>query len=642
MPSSKSASSQQNSVHLTRQLVPTLLLLALISAPSLHLAAAQSSAPASTSAKKKVTSNADLPRISYPMTGSASDLLMADDTTFNAFSTKVATDIDSILANYQIDDKATLRGYLGTKASTQILAGDPKAALVTVDSIRDLQEKPEAKLTSGLLLRSLLRAWIKTGANTGPEFEKAFADDFQAEVSALPWAAAQDRVKQYKNSFQIVSPTLVTGSLKSDLDPQVLQAKAIDYDSAAGLVSERVLLKIELPLKAPIETVLTSYIQAHNAQKPDIWAAREVTFTEADSNKLTPVRIGIWDSGVDTSLYPRQLFTDPDPGKFGPHGLAYDLKGNLFTADLQPLTDDQTKAYPKVLEQEQGMDDAQNGIDSPAADAARKYFSTTPPDQLAPFFTQMTFLGQYMHGTHVAGIAVRGNPAARLVVFQFNDGLANLPFAPTVEWADKFKADFLELGKYVKDHNVRVVNMSWADSQSEIEQWLNKTSTEKDPEVRKQFAAKIYLIWKEAVEGAIKAAPNTLFVCAAGNSNSNPGFLGDVPASLQLPNLITVGAVDQAGEETSFSSHGETVLLDADGYRVDSFVPGGTHMKFSGTSMASPNVVNLAAKLIALDPSLTPEQTIALMKKGADTTPDGRRHLINPKATVALLNKQTP
>jgi len=55
--------------------------------------------------------------------------------------------------------------------------------------------------------------------------------------------------------------------------------------------------------------------------------------------------------------------------------------------------------------------------------------------------------------------------------------------------------------------------------------------------------------------------------------------------------------------------------------------------------MASPNVVNLAAKLIALDPTLTPEKVIALMEKAADPSTDGRRHLINPKATVALLEK---
>jgi subtilisin family serine protease len=250
------------------------------------------------------------------------------------------------------------------------------------------------------------------------------------------------------------------------------------------------------------------------------------------------------------------------------------------------------------------------------------------------------FLDQYLHGTHVAGIAVRGNPAARIVVAQFYDSLAQMPFPPTVDWANKMKADFLQIGEYFKTNNVRVVNVSWGDDLGEFEQWLSKTSTEKDPAARKRSAQAIYTIWREAVEGAIRSAPGTLFVCAAGNSNNDAGFMGDVPAGLHLPNLIAVGAVDQAGEETSFTSYGDTVAVDADGFQVESYVPGGKKLRLSGTSMASPNVVNLAAKLIALDPSLTPEQTIDLIKRGSDRSADGRRRLINPKATVGLLKER--
>jgi subtilisin family serine protease len=110
-----------------------------------------------------------------------------------------------------------------------------------------------------------------------------------------------------------------------------------------------------------------------------------------------------------------------------------------------------------------------------------------------------------------------------------------------------------------------------------------------------------------------------------------------VPASLSYPNLITVGAVDQAGDPANFTSYGPTVVIYADGYQVPSKLPGGYVVRYSGTSMASPNVANLAAKLIALDPSLTPEEVKELILRGATTSEDGKRKLIDPKATVGLL-----
>ncbi len=590
--------------------------------------------------KKPVKSETDLPRFSYPIPGTASDLLTADDAIFLPFARKVGADVESVLAGYAIEDKATLRELLGTKADVQLLTGDVEGGLTTLDKVRDLEEKPQTRVSSGLVVREILKAEKDSGASSGPAFQAAFTKEFKDTVEGLPWAAVSNRVKQSRAQYSTLSPDVLIGSVKATMDPAVLKTKTLDFKMAQGLVLLRTVLQSRYPVKNTIVGVLTDYIKDHDVAKPDIWAARDVTF--ANDAKLTPVLIGIWDSGVDTSLYPGQLYVDPNPAPHSPHGLAFDLQGKIYNGDLQPLTAEQKAIYPHALELNQGRNDMVDGVDSEAATKTREYYKTTPPDQLAAEQKKITFLSQWMHGTHVAGIAVKGNPAARIVVAQFNDGLEYLPFTPTVEWANTFKADFAQLGDYFREHNVRVVNMSWGDSQREFEDWLAKSSTEKDPAVRKQTAAQVYAIWREAVEGAIKRAPGTLFVCAAGNSNSNAGFNGDVPASLKLPNLITVGAVNQAGEETAFTSYGSTVVLDANGFQVESFVPGGKRLKESGTSMASPNVVNLAAKLIALDPTLTPEKTIALMEKGADTSPDGRLHLINPKATIALLEAKTP
>jgi len=179
--------------------------------------------------------------------------------------------------------------------------------------------------------------------------------------------------------------------------------------------------------------------------------------------------------------------------------------------------------------------------------------------------------------------------------------------------------------------------MSWSDRVSEFENWLSKTGGGQSVADRKQRAAELYAVWRSAIEGAIRNAPDTLFVAAAGNSDSDARFQEDVPASLHLPNLITVGAVNQAGDETSFTSYGDTVLVHGNGYDVESFVPGGARVRLSGTSMAAPIVANLAAKLFALDPTLTPARVIELIRKGATTSDDGRRHLIDPQRSVALL-----
>ena len=595
-------------------------------------------APASAQKPKIETAN-DLPRFSYPMPEPPSKFLNADDATFKAFANQVLADVNKVLDKYEIADKATLRSLYAVKLDIEILTDQNLAALETSKTLGELQDKPAAKATAGMLDRPLLKARISAQSDSGPAFDKAFSDAFKASLNSLDWRLAQDNVKGTKGSFEIVTPELIAANEKQSLDPAAAQSNTVDLPAAETIIEDRTFMRAILPVKSDVLPILTAYVSAHNVEKPDIWQAREVTFTSADN--LTPVRIGIWDSGVDTSLFPNQLFTDPSPEGHNPHGLAYDTQGKLYDGDLQPLTPELKGVYPKVLSMEQGLTDLFNSIDSPAATDAKKMIASMPPDQIAPFMKQVSFLSQYMHGTHVAGIAVRGNPAARLVVAQFNDGLPDLPFQPTTEWADKFKDDFKQISDYFRTNKVRVVNMSWGDDVAEFEQWLTKTSSEKDPAARKQQAQAIYSIWRQAVENAIRNAPDTLFICSAGNSDSNAEFNGEVPAGLHLPNLIAVGAVDQAGEETSFTSYGPTVVVDADGYEVESYVPGGTRLKMSGTSMASPNVVNLAAKLFAVDPSLTPQQVIELIEKGADKTADGRRNLINPKATLALVKQRS-
>lgn len=599
--------------------------------------AAQAARADDTAQKIQAHSKSDLPRFSYHLDGKASALLEADDATFAIFAKSVRADLDKVLATYDIEDKSTMRSLLTEKQELQELAGDLSGALETVDAVRALEEKPSAKLTSGLDARARLQAAADTGGEAGAAYEKTFADRYRETIEPLPWNVVQDDIKASYARSRLLTRSLLIGSVETNIDPAALKSGAVDNGEAADLIEARDLLKFGLPVTQARGDVLHAYIQKNKVDKPDIWAAREVTLTAAQH--LKPVHVGIWDSGVDVALFPTQLFTDQKPTVSGSHGLAFNDDGTASQAWLHSLTPEQQQAYPQFREVLTGLTDLQNGIDSPEADATLKLFSTFSPDQMHDLLEKAKVLGHYLHGTHVAGIAVRGNSTARLVVARFNDNLADLPFAPTEEWVRRVGADFQQMADYFRSRHVRVVNMSWGDEPEEFETWLSKTGGGGDPAARKQQAARLFALWRQAIETAMTSAPGTLFVAAAGNSNNNVGFIEDVPSSLKLKNLLVVAAVNQAGDETSFTSHGENVGVAADGYHVVSFVPGGARVPLSGTSMAAPNVTNLAAKLFALDPSLTPEQVIALIKDGSTRSDDGRQMLIDEKRSVELLKQ---
>jgi subtilisin family serine protease len=589
-------------------------------------------------AKATIASQSDLPHFSYPIRGSASALVDADDATFAAFAKEVRANIERVLNDYDIKDRSTLRELLSQKLDLQELDGEYRDALETVASLRALEDKPSQKLTSGLFSLARLQAAIDARAVGNAAYEQAFTQHYREVIDPLPWNVVQDSVRNSYASTRLRTRAAVIGGMQTDIDPAVSKSGAVNNVEAADLIAARNELKAALPLSSARASVLQEYIAKHNTPKPDIWGAREVTLDR--SRHLTPVLVGIWDSGIDVTLFPDQLYTDRRSTASGTHGLAFDDQGLPSQSWLYPLTPEQRDGYPEVLELIKGINDLREGVDSSDAEAAVKKYTALSVEQVHQLNEETKVIGHFIHGTHCAGIAVRGNPAARLVVARFNDELPELLFPPSEAWARKLGGDFKQMADYFRTRHVRVVNMSWGDEPQEFETWLSKTGGGADPAERKQRAAELFAIWRHAIETAIKSAPGTLFITAAGNSDSNPGFMDDVPASLHLPNLITVGAVNQAGDETAFTSSGDIVVVHADGYHVESFVPGGTRLKLSGTSMASPNVVNLAAKLFALDSSLTPEQVIALIRRGATATEDGRRYLIDEKHSVALLGER--
>ena len=612
---------------------------AVLTALALVLAAPLAGQAATPASKTVVRTQNDLPRHNYPVAGSAVELLNADDATFNAWAAKVNADVKETLEGYDIQDHATLRDLLKARLAYQVLTHQDKAGLQTIARIRAVEDKPDAKLLSAVRSEAILKARIATGQSSGPAYEKAYADGYAGALSAVPWAVASTTIKEAKTSTQIFTPSVMEGIIRQSVEPVVERDHRIGDKLALDMLTVRVRRTVETPLKVPSLAALTKLIAANDVLKPDIWAAREVTLSADD--KLTPVVVAVWDSGTDLSLFPGRVYTDPDPSITPPshvHGIAYDLEARPTTGWLLPLDAARTAEYPERVADFQGYSDLEQAIDSSAADALKAKVGAMPSGEVPGFLESMNFFANYLHGTHVAGIVARGNPAIRLASARITFDYRNVPLPPNDELSQRTVKQYADTVAWFRSHGVRVVNMSWGGGPKDYEQALELNGIGKDAAERKALARHYYDIDSNGLLAALKTAPEILFICSAGNSDADAGFDETFPAGLTLPNLLSVGAVDQAGDEASFTSYGQNVLVDANGYQVESVIPGGGHLNDSGTSMASPNVANLAAKLIALDPKLTPVETIRLIRAGATSSEDGRRHNIDPKASVAMLH----
>ncbi len=88
--------------------------LTLLACTALGATMSIAAAASAQTAKKVVRTQNDLPRYSYPVSGTAGALLNADDATFAALAAKVRADVDRTLADYDIHDHASLRDLLST------------------------------------------------------------------------------------------------------------------------------------------------------------------------------------------------------------------------------------------------------------------------------------------------------------------------------------------------------------------------------------------------------------------------------------------------------------------------------------------------------------------------------------------------
>ena len=89
------------------------------------------------------------------------------------------------------------------------------------------------------------------------------------------------------------------------------------------------------------------------------------------------------------------------------------------------------------------------------------------------------------------------------------------------------------------------------------------------------------------------ASKGVIIFCAAGNE----GAKSDIMYPARYEHTISIGAIDENLERTSFTCSGETLDFLAPGHNILSCVPDNSYALMSGTSMSNPFAVGLASLL---------------------------------------------
>jgi len=187
------------------------------------------------------------------------------------------------------------------------------------------------------------------------------------------------------------------------------------------------------------------------------------------------------------------------------------------------------------------------------------------------------------HGTHCAGIiGAEGENDIGIAGVNWKVKIMPLKFMNAGGFGTT--KDAIEAINYVIDRkkagvNVRIISASWGSTQR-----------------------------SRSLEDAIRKAyeNDILFVAAAGNSTVNNDRMPHFPSSYNVPNVVSVAALDRNDQLAKFSNWGaKSVAVAAPGVDILSTWLGNAYEEKSGTSMATPVVSGVAALILAEHPRMS-------------------------------------
>lgn len=275
------------------------------------------------------------------------------------------------------------------------------------------------------------------------------------------------------------------------------------------------------------------------------------------------------------------------------------------------------------------------------------------------FIKEMGKFGNFVHGTHVAGITIResNNQAMGIKLLPtevkpFLDGLARQKSSNISRWemlekgfdllASEQMKQLSDIGRFIDSHKGDIANGSFGTGFNQAKMITNTAFKilffRKPNEEESNRAARLFIdAMVKHGQTFAASAPNTLFVFAAGNDGMSNDEFGTSPANIKADNVITVGATYKNEFFAPFSNYGTKMVdIAAPGMLINSAIPGNDYLEVSGTSQAAPYVANIAAQIKDANPKLKPVE----IKKILMGTVDMKGFLKEKVSTGGIVNSE--
>lgn len=554
--------------------------------------------------------------VTYDILDHAAYLIDRDDE-FDLLCRQVRRNVEAAMRDDKDLEPSIAREHYGTILFLNMMSDNIDKAKHNIEQIRALTQKSSLRLITHIVTEGIAEAL------QGHEQRKRLRKYLRNRLNSLPWNIVGSEIKRLRADFELLSKDLVDGLVRANCAEIHVVGRPIKHDTAVFLIRMRFYRDMVIPFADDVREVLNEAIDAHEALVVSARSSPPVQLSE--SSEATSVVIGIWDSGVDT-----EHFADRMAMSGGRNSIAWDRDGQPTQGALRNIPADKLKRLPELIDLVHGFGDTRVGIISSYSKRFEQKVSLLAADELIPFLEELELIADYVHGTHLAGVAIYGNPYARLL-------------SARLTWEHRFTIDaevsgprlerqinlYRETLRFFGEGGTRVINVSW-------NRHPNLYASTSDSDEARHHSRRLYELDKANLCTLMAEFKDILFVVAAGNSDQNVIHSGIFPASFDLTNLIVVGAADKDGNACSFTNYGGVRMVYAEGLDVTACGPGGTTISLSGTSVAAARVTSLAAKILALRPSLTPPEIIDLMLSSACKSRDGTDLICDTQAIAAL------